>query len=155
MKKLILGLVVATLFLGCMKTERPDRYTRSIVYELQQTSEYEYTGELVVGELPSGELELVITLKGEKGSTAVNYPAHLHYEPYGNPDAAMAAMLNPVRASNLVSATILNELGNGTPINYDSFQNFNGHVKVHLASEGPDYEVILVAGNVGANATGS
>jgi hypothetical protein len=30
-------------------------------------------------------------------------------------------------------------------------KSFDGHVKIHLANEGPDYEVILVAGNVGGN----
>lgn len=151
MRKLILAFAIVGLFVSCTETERPSRYVRSTIYELQQASDYEYTGELEVGELPTGELELVITLKGAKGSTAVTYPAHLHYGPYGTPDAPMAAMLSPIYASSLVGATILTELSNGNVINYDSFQTFNGHVKVHLASEGPDYEVILVAGNVGAN----
>lgn len=151
MRKLILVLLVGVLFFGCTETERPSRYVRSTVYELQQASDYDYTGKLEVGELPSGELELVINLEGEKGSKAVTYPAHLHYGPYGEPDAPMAAMLNPIYASSLEGATILTELANGNVINYEGFLTFNGHVKVHLASEGPDYEVILVAGNVGAN----
>ncbi len=151
MKKIVLGLVIGILFFSCQETERPSRYVQSTIYELQQTSDYKYTGQLEVGELKTGELEFVITLKGEKGSKAVTYPAHLHYGPYGDPDAPMAAMLNPVYASSLVGATILNELSNGNTINYESFKTFNGHIKVHLSSEGPDYEVILVAGNVGAN----
>lgn len=28
---------------------------------------------------------------------------------------------------------------------------FDGHVKVHLANDGPDYGEILVAGNIGRN----
>ncbi|MEN2283918.1 hypothetical protein AAGF08_17385 [Algoriphagus sp. SE2] len=153
MKKIVLALVIGVLFYGCTETERPSRYVQSTIYELQQTSEYNYTGQLEAGELPTGELELVITLKGEKGSKAVTYPAHLHYGPYGTSDAPMAAMLNPIYASSLEGATILKELANGNVINYESFKTFNGHIKVHLSSEGPDYDVILVAGNVGANAT--
>lgn len=151
MKKIVLALVIGVLLYSCTETERPSRYVQSTIYELQQTSEYKYTGQLEVGELKTGELEFVITLNGEKGSKAVTYPAHLHYGPYGTPDAPMAAMLNPIYASSLVGATILNELSNGNVINYESFKTFNGHIKVHLASEGPDYDVILVAGNVGAN----
>ncbi|MBN3582387.1 hypothetical protein JYB64_08305 [Algoriphagus aestuarii] len=151
MRKLVLSFLIGFVCFACKETERPSRYVQSTIYELQQASEYKYSGQLEVGELPNGDLEFVITLKGEKGSKAVTYPAHLHYGPVGTPDAPMAAMLNPVYANSLDGATILNKLANGNVINYESFKLFNGHVKVHLASDGPDYEVILVEGNVGAN----
>jgi hypothetical protein len=35
-------------------------------------------------------------------------------------------------------------------LKFEDLSNFDGHVKIHLANEGPDYSVILVAGNLGA-----
>jgi hypothetical protein len=61
----------------------------------------------------------------------------------------MAAMLNPVSILDLKSQTEISQLGNGKKITWNDFLEFEGHIKVHLASEGPDYHVILVAGNVG------
>jgi len=129
----------------------PDYTGRQIEYELFQGSDYEYTGKLIVREYPDKGIELLIQLSGNGTLTSsIEYPAHLHFGSYDNPDAPMAFMLNPVKSLTLSSETRLGELADGTTLDFESFQNFEGHVKVHLANEGPDYKVILVAGNVGA-----
>ena len=50
------------------------------------------------------------------------------------------------------STTVLNELSDGTKLSFEGLGDFLGHVKVHLNKEGPDYKVILAAGNIGSSA---
>jgi len=72
-------------------------------------------------------------------------------EEYDEPNAVIAAMLNPVNSATLKSTTIIKELTDGSKLDFESFKTFQGHIKVHLASDGPDYKVILVSGHVGNN----
>lgn len=65
----------------------------------------------------------------------------------------MAQMLAPVDARNLESKTVVNKLADGSQMDFQRFKNFDGHIKVHLAEDGPDYHVILAVGNIGVNAT--
>src|SRR5690606_22543336 len=79
------------------------------------------------------------------------FPAHLHYGAYGATDAPMAAMLSPVDLRTLKSVTVVESLASGESFNFEDVADFDGHVKVHLAADGPDYHIILVAGNIGKN----
>lgn len=112
-------------------------------------SMFEYEGEVIFKEMLSGEIEVVIELKGDKGNEAYFFPAHLHFGTYDTPDAHLAAMLAPVDIRTLKSATVVSELSDGTKFRFDNLDQFEGHVKIHLAADGPDYEVILSAGNIG------
>ena len=58
-------------------------------------------------------------------------------------------MLNPVSSNKLESTTLLGSLSDGRNLKFDDLAAFDGHIKIHLANEGPDYTVILVAGNLG------
>jgi hypothetical protein len=49
--------------------------------------------------------------------------------------------------------TVLGALSDGKTLDFDAMKSFNGHIKIHLASDGPDYGVILAAGNVGPKST--
>jgi hypothetical protein len=153
MKKLLLGLLITIGLVSCNDINEPIDYTgRELKYTLHQTSEFDYTGIITIREYPNKELELDIQLNWEGSrNSSINFPAHLHFGSYDTPDAPMAFMLNPVNSMSLRSATRIEELSDGSRLDFESFQNFDGHVKVHLASEGPDYGVILVAGNIGAN----
>ena len=61
----------------------------------------------------------------------------------------LAFLLNSIPAKTLQSVTEIGQLSDGTTLDFERMRSFDGHVKIHLANEGPDYEVILVAGNVG------
>ncbi|MBN3582386.1 hypothetical protein JYB64_08300 [Algoriphagus aestuarii] len=153
MKKLLLACLISFGFMSCKDViNEPLDYLNKVSYVLNKASDYEYSGVLQVGELPNGELELEIRLYGAAGSQNINFPAHLHFGSYDTPDAEMAAMLTSVNGNTLTSRTILPQLADGTKLTFEDFKSFDGHIKVHLASEGPDYKVILVAGNVGSNA---
>jgi hypothetical protein len=155
MRKLILALLISFGFMSCKDIiNEPLDYLNKITYDLNKASDFDYSGTLQVGELPNGDLELEVRLFGATGSQSVTFPTHLHFGSYDTPDAEMAAMLNPVtvNSNTLTSRTILPQLADGTTLTFEDFKSFDGHIKVHLASEGPDYKVILVAGNVGSNA---
>ena len=143
------------LFLSsCQQDTEESIYSgRQVEYDLYQASTlYQYSGKVLIKEFATGQLEINIQLIGEQGDESNFFPAHLHYHFYNAPEAPMAAMLNPVNQKSLNSTTVLNQLSDGTPLKYDDIDQFDGHIKVHLASDGPDYQVILVAGNIGSNA---
>lgn len=143
--------LIVLCLLGLMSCVEPDPWTgQNLEYQLHQASEYEYSGTLTVREKTDGSLEFDIVLTGETNESGVSFPAHLHYGDYSNPEAPMAAMLNPVNGADLTSITEVSSLMDGSTLTFEEMKTFDGHVKVHLAAEGPDYEVILVAGNVGA-----
>lgn len=115
------------------------------------TSEYAYEGKVLFKEMVTGELEVTVQLFGDKREQAYFFPAHLHYESYDAPNAPMAAMLNPVDIRTLKSVSVIRQLARGENLSFNQLPDFDGHVKVHLAEDGPDYKVILVAGNIGSN----
>lgn len=150
MKKLLLGFSIIVGIWSCSEPE-PDVYTgEKIEFELFKSSDFDFNGTLTVQELMTGDVEFTIQLEGAKSSN-ISYPAHLHFGSYDQADAPIAQLLTPVSGIDLKSVTVLNSLSDGSKVSFDQMKNFDGHVKIHLANEGPDYEVILVAGNVGAN----
>lgn len=139
---------------SCTRDEDENTYTgREIEYELfSATDAYNYKGKVLFKELNTGQVEIFIQLTGNRGNEAYYFPAHLHFGAYDAPDADMAAMLTPVDIKTLKSTTIVRKLSNGQILSFDGLKDFDGHIKVHLAADGPDYQIILAAGNIGANA---
>lgn len=117
--------------------------------QLFQASTYSYTGKVEFKEVVGGGLELVLRLEGARSYSGDAYPAHLHFGSYNQADARIAQVLNPVASSNLESITQLGPLSDGRKLRFEDLASFDGHIKIHLANEGPDYSVILVAGNLG------
>lgn len=123
---------------------------RKVEYALLSANlEYNYEGMVLFREMETGSVEITIQLTGNKGESAYYFPAHLHYGAYNMPDAPMAAMLSPVDIRTLESVTVVDKLATGEAFTFDELEGFEGHIKVHLADDGPDYHVILVAGNIG------
>lgn len=151
MKKLAVIFLMSFLFVSCSK-DKDSAYTRNeLQYNLYQSSDFNYTGTLSVKEMVGGELELTIELLGNKGDTDYFFPAHLHFGTYDDPNAPIAYLLNPIDIKSLKSVTVLGQLSSGTKLNFNDFKSFDGHVKIHLADSGPEYQVILTAGNIGIN----
>ena len=149
MKKLLLLLTISFGLGSCAESEDKYYTGRSLEVDLFQASTYAYKGKVEFRELVDGNLELVLRLVGYKSSTAYSYPAHLHFGSYNQADAPIAQVLNPVSSSKLESTTQLGPLSDGRNLKFDDLAAFDGHIKIHLANEGPDYSVILVAGNLG------
>lgn len=148
-----LFLLIAILICSsCAKDDEEELIGREAEYELlPANAEYLYEGRVLFRDLKSGGVEITIELSGNKGDAAYYFPAHLHHGAYDTPEAPMAAMLNPVDIRTLKSVTVVNKLATGEPFRFDDLDGFDGHIKVHLADDGPDYHVILVAGNIGKN----
>ena len=133
-----------------LRDEEPVFIGRQAEYPLHQThTAFGYQGKVSFKELPSEEVEVTVLLEGEKGDEAYYFPTHLHFRCYGTPEAPMAAMLNPVDIRSLKSETVVSKLTNGEQLAFDDLEFLEAHIKVHLAEDGPDYNVILVAGNIG------
>jgi len=151
MKKLaILFLGVLVLF-SCQEKEESMFTGNEITYNLYQGSDFDYTGKINARELVNGEIELTVELNGKKESTDYYFPAHLHFGSYDNLDSPIAYLLNAVDIRSLKSITVLGPLSDGRKLSFEDFKTFDGHVKVHLADSGPEYQVILTAGNIGKN----
>lgn len=144
--------IVIFFCISCGSEDEEKPNGRQTEYALLSANlEYPYEGSAMFRELESGGVEITIQLIGNKGEPAYYFPAHLHYGAYNTPDAPMAAMLNPVDIRYLKSVTIVDKLATGEAFGFDDLEVFDGHIKVHLAEDGPDYHVILVAGNIGKN----
>lgn len=151
MKKLIFGLIISLGIWSCSEPE-PDMYSgQKLEFELFKSSDFNYSGNLTVNELTSGDLEFIIQLDGAKSLDEYEFPAHLHFGGYDEAEAPIAYLLNSISSKDLKSVTVLSQLPDGTTLDFEAMRAFDGHVKVHLANDGPDYGVILVAGNVGGN----
>ena len=149
--KIIFALPLLILLLVSCQPEE-DKYTaNSISYDLFQSSDFDYRGLAQVRELRNGDVEITVKLDGSSSTDAYYFPAHLHFGGYDKPDAEIAFLLNPIDIRKLESKTILGKLSNGTDLTFSDFKNFDGHLKIHLADEGPDYAVILATGNIGVN----
>lgn len=149
MKKNIFRLVLFFGFWSCADPESEIYSGQKLEYDLFKSSDFNYSGKITVNELIDKSLEFKIVLSGASSTSLEEYPAHLHFGGYDQEEAPIAAILNPISSKDLKSVTILNQISDGTIVDFDAIRNFKGHVKVHLAADGPDYGVILVAGNVG------
>jgi hypothetical protein len=149
MKKLLLLLSLAICMGSCKDADENQYSGRSMEVDLFQASSFAYKGKVEFRELVDGNLELVLRMNGAKSYTDDTFPAHLHFGSYNQADAPIAQVLNPVSSSKLESTTQLGSLSDGRNLKFDDLAAFDGHIKIHLANEGPDYSVILVAGNLG------
>jgi hypothetical protein len=151
MKKLVILFLMGIILFSCQEEEKTDYTGNELTFDLFQGSDFAYTGKVFVRELISSDLEMTIRLSGTKGDSEYYFPAHLHFGAYDNLDSPIAYLLNPVDIRQLESITILGQLSNGTKLKFEDFKNFDGHIKVHLADSGPEYQIILSVGNVGRN----
>lgn len=118
-----------------------------VVYALQAGSTYAIAGTLTIKEKKDGTSFILVEVNGTSGN--LQHPVHLHLGTIGTPDAAIAALLNPVVGSLGKSETSLSQLANESPLSYAELTQLEACVKIHLAVSGPDRDVILAAANIG------
>ncbi|MGY6742418.1 MAG: hypothetical protein ACXIUQ_06755 [Cecembia sp.] len=151
MKKLAVLFLFGLLLFSCQEKEESRYTTNEVSYNLYQSSDFNYEGTVWVRELIGGDLEMTLRLEGAKSDEAYFFPAHLHFGAYDNVDAPIAFLLNPIDIRTLESVTQLGALSNGKTMTFEDFKKFDGHIKIHLADSGPEYQIILSAGNIGKN----
>jgi hypothetical protein len=148
MKKIIAGFVLI-LFGACQENEavKDDFTGNEMVYSLQAGSAYPISGTATFKERKDGNTTIVIKLTGTEGN--LEHPVHVHLGDIGTPGAEVAALLNPVRGVTGKSETTFTMLADETPITYTQLVELEACIKVHLAADGPDRDIILAGGNIG------
>jgi len=153
MKRLIWVLVAGALIVACQESEpvKSEFTGNESVYALAQGSAYAINGTVSFKERLDGSTSVVVALSGTEGN--VEHPVHLHLGDISSPDADVAALLTPVNGVSGVSETKLERLADETPITYAQLISLDACVKIHLSASGPDRDIILAGGNIGAAST--
>jgi len=104
------------------------------------------SGDIEFAERKDGSVLATIVLNGTPPGGI--HPAHIH-----DNDAAttgpIAFTFNPVDGNTGVSVTSIRVLDDGTPMNYQALDIFDGYVNVHLSAN--DLATIVAQGNIGIN----
>jgi hypothetical protein len=119
-----------------------------VTYFLQPGADYPVSGTVTFKERKDGSTLVVIALEGTEGNAA--HPVHLHLGDISTPDAAIAALLNPVAGSSGRSETVLSRLADETPVNFTDLLTLYACIKIHLSDAGPERDIILAGGNIGS-----
>ncbi|MBO3697612.1 hypothetical protein [Roseivirga sp. E12] len=112
------------------------------------------TGTLLIRERSNGQAQIEISLNNVL--TNADHPVHLHVGSLDD-DGDVVLLLERLTEQNGIgrSVTILDALEDNTTLNYSSFLNFNGSVKVHFEDSGPLENEVLGAVNIGINTSGN
>jgi hypothetical protein len=137
MKRILLALFVGAVVIACQENESisVDTTGNEMVYPLQQASDYAISGTISIREKCDGSSIVVVSL---------------HLGTISEPGADVAALLNPVLGSTGQSETLLKQLSDETQITYRQLIDLSACIKVHLAASGPDRDIVLAGGNIGA-----
>lgn len=116
-------------------------------YALIQGSDYVVQGSVTFKEKTDGTTLVSVVLSGTEGD--IKHPVHLHLGNIATPDAAVAALLNPVKGASGMSETHLVMLADESLISYQQLIQLNACIKIHLSDVGQDKNIILAGGNIG------
>jgi hypothetical protein len=150
---ILLGFVCAS-FCSCQESENiteTDFTGNETVYALEQGSSYNVSGTATIKERCDGSADISVALSGTEDG--LEHPVHLHLGDISVPSADVAALLNPVVGKGGLSETHLTKLSDESTISYRELIDLNASIKIHLASSGPDRDVILAGGNIGKAAS--
>ncbi len=150
MKRTFIGILLTVVLLACQETENPiSEFTgNEASYPLVQGSSYAVQGTATIKEKKDGNAVVVISLSGTEGT--LQHPVHLHVGDITISGSEIAAQLNPVNGLTGKSETLLRLLANENPITYQQLIQLEANIKVHLSVAGPDRDIILAGGNIGA-----
>lgn len=153
MKKLIGVLMGLLVMAACQESEKAkDEFTgNQTIYALVSGSQYNVNGNVTFQEKNDGSTLITVALSGTEGD--IEHPVHLHLGNIAEPGTDVYALLNPVIGKTGLSETILKQSSAETPITYRQLVDLSACMKIHLAASGPDRDIILAAGNIGAAAS--
>lgn len=148
---LMLGMA-GTLFLqSCVDEQSPadalDLSGTSRTYPLNAVDGSGISGNVVFEEGEGGYTKVTINLSGTPNGGA--HPAHIHFNSVAE-GGGIAISLEPVNGTTGSSVTLVNQLDDGTFIDYDGLTSFEGYVNVHLAYG--QLETVVAQGDIGGNA---
>lgn len=150
MKNLLFLLVFSVLLISCQENVSTNDFTgNETTYDLQSASQYNISGIVTLKEKRDGTTVVVLKLAGTSGESKL--PVHLHLGDISTPGADVAALLTPVNAKTGISETVLKQLADETEIPYSDLIKLNACVKIHLSDVGPERDIVLAGGNIGAS----
>lgn len=150
MKNLLFLLVFSVLLISCQENVSTNDFTgNETTYDLQSASQYNISGIVTLKEKRDGTTVVVVKLAGTSGESKL--PVHLHLGDISTPGADVAALLTPVNAKTGISETVLKQLADETEISYSDLIKLNACVKIHLSDVGPERDIVLAGGNIGAS----
>lgn len=150
MKNLLFLLVFSVLLISCQENVSTNDFTgNETTYDLQSASQYNISGIVTLKEKRDGTTVVVLKLAGTSGESKL--PVHLHLGDISTPGADVAALLTPVNAKTGISETVLKQLADETEISYSDLIKLNACVKIHLSDVGPERDIVLAGGNIGAS----
>lgn len=134
---------------ACQETDSSveDFTGNEVTYPLLAGSDYAVYGYVTFKERKGGSALAIVQLTGTEGN--MWHPVHLHLGDISEPDADIAVLLNPVKASTGRSETVITHLSDETPVTYAELIALYASVKVHLSESGPERDIILAGGNIG------
>ena len=150
--RLFSSLIILSFILhscGDSDTPQSDYTGRSVSYALFAGYDGGVPGTVEFKERVDKSVDIIIRLDDLEGDARL--PAHLHFGDLSEADNAQAAMLNVYDVQKGESLTNLRELADDTLFPFDRVSDFDGSIKVHLGPTGDDYNIIVSAGNIGAN----
>jgi hypothetical protein len=154
MKMLLFILMFSLLTWSCQENADTNEFTgNEVTYDLQPASQYDISGYVTMKEKRNGTTQVIVKLTGTSGDG--NLPVHLHLGDITAADADVAALLSPVDAQTGKSETVLSQLANETSITYSDLINLDACIKIHLSDVGPERDIILSGGNIGASVSRS
>jgi hypothetical protein len=120
-----------------------------VTYDLQSASEFNISGTVTLKEKTDGSTLVVVKVTGTSGESKL--PVHLHLGDITTPAADVAALLSPVNAKSGTSETTLKKLADESDVSYSDLIKLNACIKIHLSDVGPERDIILAGGNIGAS----
>ncbi len=150
MKKLLFFIGFSIILFSCQENMSTNEFTgNEVTYDLQSASEYNISGTVTLKEKRDGTTQVVVKVTGTSGESKL--PVHLHLGDITTPAADVAALLSPVNAKTGNSETIVKQLADESEVSYSDLIKLNACIKIHLSDVGPERDIILAGGNIGAS----
>jgi len=148
---MFLGISGVLLLSSCVDEESPidalPLLGNSNSYTLNPVDGSGVSGTVKFEEGEGGYTKITINLAGTPDGAA--HPTHIHFNSAAE-GGDIAITLEPVNGSTGKSVTLINQLDDGTFINYETLSKFEGYLNVHLAYG--RLETIVAQGDIGGNA---
>ena len=150
MKKLLIFTGFSIILFSCQENMSTNEFTgNEVTYDLQSASEYNISGTVTLKEKRDGATQIIVKVTGTSGESKL--PVHLHLGDVTTPAADVAALLSPVNAKTGNSETIVKQLADESEVSYSDLIKLNACIKIHLSDVGPERDIILAGGNIGAS----
>ena len=147
----ILALLLLITVASCNKDDSYiEEFTgNEVSYSLFSASDIGSAGMVTFKERTDGGVDIVVALDQQFSNGS--FPVHLHYGDLSIEDAPQATLLSDYSGGDNMSETTIFTLADESDFDFARAQDFDGSIKIHLASNGPDYDVLIAAGNIGSN----